>query len=76
MHNKHKDLTPGFYHITSEQEAEPCLVHVYQCSDLGGQLVVGFNIHDGGGLVTHGDLLEDCTLTPVLIVENTGLISS
>ena len=69
MKDKHKDLTPGFYRITSEQEPEPCLVHVYQCSDLGGQLVVGFNIHDGGGLVTQDDLTEESTLTPVSIIE-------
>lgn len=69
MHDKHKDLKPGFYNITCKDDPDPCLVHVYKCTDLGGQLVVGFNIHDGGGLVTQGDLTEDSTLTPVSIIE-------
>jgi len=67
MKDKHKDLTPGFYHITSEQEPEPCLVNVYNCADLDGQLVAGFNPHDGAAIMPVWDFTDDTIFTPVLI---------
>ena len=60
--------TEGFYYLTSPQEPEPVLVHGYKCSDLGGKFVFGFNIHDGGGLVTRDDLADGTRIRKVTII--------
>ena len=73
VHNKHKDLTPGFYHITSEQEKEPCLVQLYHCTHMDGQLVVGFNPHDGMAIMPVWDFTEETNFTPVSIVASDKL---
>ena len=63
-----KKYEEGFYYITSKAEPEPLLVYGYNCSDLGGEFVFGFNTHDGGGLLPLDELTKDTTITPVDIV--------
>ena len=64
-----KDLDEGFYYLTSEQEPDPVLVHGYNCTDLDGKFIFGFNLHDGGQFVALDDLTKDTTVTAVSIVE-------
>ena len=57
------------YNLYSPDEKEPVLVHGYNCTDLGGQFVFGFNTHDGSSLVKLSDLLEDSYAIKVDIIE-------
>lgn len=59
----------GFYYLTSEHEPEPVLVHGYNCSDLDGEFVFGFNTHDGGGLLPLSEMIESTKIVPVTIRE-------
>lgn len=69
MFDKNKVYAEGFYHLYSPEEKLPVLVHVYKCSDLKGQLVAGFNTHDGGSLLPLYDIKNTSTLVPVKIAE-------
>ena len=62
------DIKPGFYHLYSKGEAA-VLVHGYNCTDLGGAFVFGFNTHDGGGLIPLSDVLPSTEIVPVQIEE-------
>jgi len=55
--------------LYSPLEKEPVLVHGYNCTDMGGEFVFGFNTHDGGNLVTLAELTEETRIVPVDIVE-------
>jgi hypothetical protein len=61
-------MKEGLYFLKRQGE-EPVLVHGYNCTDLNGEFVFGFNTHDGGGLVPLSDLCEDTIIVPVTIVE-------
>ena len=71
-----KNVKPGFYTLTSDEEPEPCLVHVYNCTDLGGELSIGFNCHDGGGVMPISHLSQKSTLTEVIFAEKGKLSAS
>lgn len=60
-------MKEGFYYLSTIQNKEPCLVQVYRCADMGGDLAIGFNGHDGGGVIPLADLLPVSEFTPVLI---------
>ena len=60
----------GFYHLVSEEEPDPVLVHGYKCSDYNGQFVFGFNTHDGGGLIPLSDVKSTTRIIPVSITGN------
>jgi len=62
-----KKYEEGFYYFVSESEPEPLLVHGYNCTDMGGEFVFGFNTHDGGGLLPLSDLRSDTQVIPVTI---------
>ncbi len=64
-----KELKEGFYHLISDAEPEPILVHGYHCSDMAGQFVLGFNAHDGGGILPFYDLTDDAKVIPVTVSE-------
>lgn len=64
MPNEYNSISEGFYALESPEEPI-CIVHGYHCTDMGGQFVLGFNTHDGGGLLPISDLNEQATLTPV-----------
>jgi len=64
-------LAEGFYHLRHPTEAEPTLVHGYNCTDMDGEFVFGFNIHDGGGLLPLSDISAGTVITSVQIVEPT-----
>lgn len=63
-----KEYKEGFYSLKSPVEDEPCIVHGYYCTDMNGQFVLGFNTHDGGGLLPIADLAKGSMLTPVTFV--------
>ena len=62
-------IKEGFYHLSSKEEPEPILVHCYKRTDLGGQMVLGFNTHDGGGLIPVTDLADGSVIVAVEITE-------
>jgi hypothetical protein len=66
--SEEKEFVDGFYNLYSPDEDEPTLVQCYFSMDVGAR-VLGFNIHDGGGLVPVKDFREDCRLEPVVIVD-------
>ena len=61
--------TEGFYHLYSVDEIEPVLVYGYNCTDMGGEFVFGFNTHDGGHLLPLSDLRCDSRVVKVEITE-------
>ncbi|PHR58767.1 MAG: hypothetical protein COA47_10195 [Robiginitomaculum sp.] len=63
----------GFYHITSEAEPKPVLVHGYKCTDMGGAFVFGFNTHDGGGLLPLSDVTDGTKITAVRIGDDRAI---
>ena len=69
--NIESTMPEGFYHLISESEPDPVLVHGYYCSDMDGAFVFGFNTHDGGGLLPLDDLKKDTKVVPVVIIPKT-----
>lgn len=58
-------MKEGFYNLYTKEEETPVLVHGYNCSDMKGAFVFGFNTHDGGGLLPLSDLKTDSHVVAV-----------
>ena len=70
-------MREGFYYLKTRDNSElPVLVHGYNCTDLGGKFVFGFNTYDGGGLVELADLLDNTIVVPVTVSESQPAESS
>lgn len=66
---KNTELEEGFYYLKKRDNSlPPVLVQLYHCTDLGGKLVLGFNTHDGGGLLCVDALTDNSYLVPVIII--------
>ena len=64
--NEYKE---GFYYLTNPNESVPTLVYGYNCADMKGAFVFGFNTHDGGGLLPASDLSKKSKVIAVKISE-------
>ena len=64
-----KELKEGFYYLKNSNEPEPTLVHGYECSDLNGAFVFGFNTYNGGCILPLSDLSAETKVVPVKITE-------
>lgn len=62
-------MKDGMYNLYTPGEKEPVLVHGYHCTDQNGEFVFGFNVHDGGGIVSSYDLNIKTVVVPVDIIE-------
>ena len=62
-------IKEGFYNLYTPKEESPTLVYGYNCTDMGGDFVFGFNTVDGGGLIPLKDLTEETRIVKVKLLE-------